>query len=89
MVKNNLAYYLIENVKEPHIYGSSNFWKNLNSEAVNLISNDKLAFLYASVGYIINKAAIDGLPDHHMNIIICLRNQFQRTWSAYKIFKLV
>jgi hypothetical protein len=88
MVKNGLAHYLIENVKEPHLYGSSNSWQNLNREAVNLISNDKLAYLDASVDYIINKGAIDGLPEHNTKIIICLRNQFQRTWSAYKMFQI-
>lgn len=88
MVKNDLAHYLIENVKEPHLYGSSDSWQNLNREVVNLISNDKLAYLDASVGYIINKAAIDRLPHHHTKIIICLRNQFQRTWSAYKMFQI-
>ena len=78
-IKNDLASYLIEGEKEPNIY--------IHSKPQGKGSEDKF-YLDASVAYITNINAINNLPEHNTKLIICLRNQFERTWSCFRMYKL-
>jgi hypothetical protein len=84
MITNNLAKYLVPNVKEPYIYAH----KDPNLDGISLVSHE-LPLLDASVGYSLNPSAIQRLPKYDSKIIICLKNQFERTWSSYKMQKLI
>lgn len=48
-----------------------------------------LPLLDASVGYASDPASIRRMPAYDTRIVLCLRNQFERTWSAYKMKKLL
>ena len=81
LVKNNFADYLVPNIKEPYIYAS---------EGQNLNSYIRIGppLLDASVWYSLNSSAIAKMPESNTKIIICFRNQFERTWSSYKFKKI-
>jgi hypothetical protein len=40
------------------------------------------------MGYSLNTSAISRLPENNTRIIICFRNQFERTWSSFKMMKI-
>jgi hypothetical protein len=78
-IKNDLALYLINGKKEPNIYMHSKPQEK---------DFDGRFYLDASVAYITNVNAINNLPEHDTKLIICLRNQFERSWSCFKMYKL-
>jgi len=80
MVANKLADYLIAGVKEPYIFAQSNL------PCIPL--NSEMPILDASPGYATNLDALGRIPEHNSRLVLCLRNQFERTWSAYKMKKL-
>jgi hypothetical protein len=81
-VRNHYANFMVSGIKEPYTYADPNF--NISKIETNNDSN----LLDASVGYALNKSAIERLPKKNSRIIICLRNQFDRTWSSYKMKKI-
>ena len=82
MVTSGLAQYRFPGVKEPYLYA--------NDEAHPARSySSSLPLLDASVGYVGNPDAIRRLPEPNTRIVICLRNQFDRAWSAYKMLKVL
>lgn len=81
MVANGLAEYRVPGQKEPYLYA------NDEVHPVRLRTSD-LPLLDASVGYACNPAAVRRMPEYDTRIVLCLRNQFERTWSSYKMKKL-
>jgi len=78
-LKHNLVSYLVPNNKEPFIYAHSK---------PQSMFYERTVYLDSSVGYIKNINAINNLPEHNTKLIVCLRNQFERTWSCFKGYKL-
>jgi len=78
-VKNNLASYLVEGKKEPNIYMHYRPQEK---------DGDDVCYLDASVAYIANANAINNLPEHDTKLIVCFRNQLERTWSCFRMYKL-
>jgi hypothetical protein len=81
MVVNGLAEYRVPGVKEPYLYSSD----ELHPARFRL---GNLPLLDASVGYACDPGAVRRLPEYDTRIVLCLRNQFERTWSSYKMKKL-
>jgi hypothetical protein len=81
MVGSGLAEYRMPGEKEPYLYS------NDEVHPVRLRTSD-LPLLDASVGYACDPGAVRRLPEYDTRIVLCLRNQFERTWSAYKMKKL-
>lgn len=81
MVTSGLAEDRVPGEKEPFLYA------NDDPHPVRLRTSD-LPLLDASVGYAMNPAAISRMPEHDTRVVLCLRNQLERTWSAYKMKKL-
>jgi hypothetical protein len=68
--------------KEPFLYA--------NDEPHPMqLRNTGLPLLDASAGYAQNPAAVRRMPEYDTRIVLCLRNQFERAWSSYKMWKLV
>jgi hypothetical protein len=82
MVTTGLAQDREPGEKEPYLYA------NDDPHPVRVRTSD-LPLLDASVGYAGDPASVSRLPEHHTRIVLCLRNQFERAWSAYKMKKLV
>jgi hypothetical protein len=68
--------------KEPYLFA------NNDPHPVRVHTSD-LPLLDASVGYAGSPAAIARLPEYDTQIVICLRNQFERSWSSYKMKTLI
>ena len=81
MVVNGLAEDRVPGEKEPYLFS------NDEAHPARLRSGD-LPLLDASVGYATDPAAVQRLPEHDTRLVLCLRNQFDRMWSTYKMFKI-
>lgn len=82
MVAQGLADYRVAGEKEPYLYA--------NDEAHPArVTVSNLPLLDASVSYAGNPDAIRRLPQYDTQIILCLRNQLDRIWSAYKMCRLL
>ncbi|MDR2165346.1 MAG: hypothetical protein LBO79_06965 [Zoogloeaceae bacterium] len=82
-VNQGLAEFLVPNIKEPYIYARTDFG------SFPLGGNYKKDWLLdASVGYSRNPAAIARMPEHDCRVVLCFRNPWERTWSAYRMYKL-
>ena len=81
MLDNQLATLLVPGIKEPYIYSRSDF----GSFGIPYHS---LPTLDASVGYSTNISAIQRMPEHNTDVFFCLRNAFERSWSAFKMYKI-
>lgn len=82
MVTSGLAEDRVPGEKEPFLYA------NDDPHPVRPRTSD-LPLLDASVGYADNPAAVRRLPEHDTRLVLCLRNQFERAWSAYKMRRLI
>jgi hypothetical protein len=82
ITKNYFANLMVSGVKEPFTYADPYF----NISKIETKNNSNL--LDASVGYALNNDALERLPKKNSHIIICLRNQFSRVWSSYKMKKI-
>lgn len=82
MVRSGLAEDAVPDRKEPFLYA------NDDPHPVRLRTSD-LPLLDSSIGYASNPAAIRRMPEYDTRLVLCLRNQFERTWSAYKMKKLI
>lgn len=82
MVTNKLAEDRVPGEKEPMVYALDRPHPGIFRRA------EDLPLLDASVTYAQNPYAIDRLPGIDTHIVLCLKNQFQRTWSHYKMMKL-
>lgn len=82
MVTNGLAEDRVPGDKEPFLY------VNDDPHPLRPLTSD-LPLLDASVGYAGNPAALGRMPEHDTRLVLCLRNQFERTWSSYKMKKLI
>jgi hypothetical protein len=81
MVTSGLAEDRVPGEKEPNLYA------NDYPHPARLRTSD-LPLLDASVGYALIPAVVSRLPEHDTRLVLCLRNQFERAWSAYKMKKL-
>lgn len=81
MVTNGLAEDRLPGEKEPFLYA------NDEPHPVRLRTSG-LPLLDASVGYASNPWVVNRLPEYDTRLVLCLRNQFERTWSAYKMLKI-
>ncbi|WP_213876097.1 hypothetical protein [Pseudomonas sp. dw_358] len=79
---NGLAEHRVPGKKEPHLYA------NDEPHPIRLRTST-LPLMDASVGYATDPAAIGRLPQHDTRIVLCLRGQFERLWSAYKMMKII
>lgn len=82
MVTNGLAEDRVPGEKEPCLYVNDEPHPDRNRKG-------KLPLLDASVVYAILPHVIQRLPEHDTRIVLCLRNQLERTWSSYKMKKLL
>lgn len=80
MVVNGLATYRVPNVKEPYLYA--------NEDPHPPIPETSLPLLDASPVYASNPGAIQRMPGDGTRIVVCLRNQFDRMWSSYKMIHM-
>lgn len=83
LVKNQLARYRVPGVKEPNLYAQAGHTPIPDSLHHNGILLD------ASVGYATNSYAVSRMPEHNTKIVLCLRNSFERTFSAYNFFRII
>ncbi|WP_211258144.1 hypothetical protein [Stenotrophomonas daejeonensis] len=84
LVKNGFATYAIPGIKEPCSYlGSPNHAPPPPPPL------DSPPLLDASVAYFANSQVTARLPGHGTRIVLCLRNAFERTWSDYRMKKMV
>lgn len=81
MVTNGLAQDRVPGNKEPYLYASG------DPRSAHWTASG-LPLLDASVGYAGNPTAIRCMPEYDTHIVLCLRNQFERAWSSYKMKKL-
>lgn len=82
MLTNGLVEDRVPNMKEPFLYAN-------NETHPARIRTSDLPLLDASVGYAQDPGCVARLPEHDTRIIICLRNPFERLWSAYKMHKVL
>lgn len=82
MVANGLAEERVPGVKEPYLYAN-------DAPHPPRTRTSSLPLLDASVGYAGNAAVVARMPEYDTRIVLCLRNQLERTWSAYKMKKLI
>ncbi|MCD5992141.1 hypothetical protein KDX38_00755 [Pseudomonas sp. CDFA 602] len=82
MLTNGLVEDRVPNVKEPFLYA------NDDAHPVRIRTSD-LPLLDASVGYAQDPGCVARLPEHDTHVVICVRNQFERLWSAYKMHKVL
>jgi hypothetical protein len=82
MIANALAEDRVPGEKEPALYVTD----DLHPGKLRLAGNVPL--LDATVAYSKNAEYIARLPEHNTKIVICWRNQFERSWSLYKMLKL-
>lgn len=82
MVTSGLAEDRVPGEKEPFLYANDDphpSWPRTSG----------LPQLDASAGYAANPAALSRMPECDTRLVLCLRNQFERAWSSYKMWKLV
>jgi len=82
MVNSGLAEDRVPGIKEPYLYA--------NDAAHPLRTpGSGLPLLDASIGYAMDENSVRRLPEYDTRLVLCLRNQFERTWSSYKMKKLI
>ena len=81
-VNNGLAKYRVPGIKEPYSYAAGNVSVNHGLAPPGVL-------LDASVGYSFNPQAIARMPEHNTKIVLCLRNQFERCFSAYCFYQTI
>lgn len=81
-VSNGIAEYRIPGIKEPYSYAAGDVSVNHGLAPPGVL-------LDASVGYSVNPKAIARMPEHNTKIILCLRNQFDRCFSAYRFYQAI
>ncbi len=82
MIANGLAEDRVPGEKEPALYVSDEPHPGKLRQAGNV------PLLDATVAYSKSADYIGRLPEHNTKIVICWRNQFERSWSLYKMLKL-
>ena len=82
MVTNGLAEDRVAGIKEPYLYAN-------DMPHPPLRPGTGLPLLDASIGYAVDANVVRRLPEHDTRLVLCLRNQFERTWSSYKMKKLI
>jgi len=82
MVTNGLAEDRVRGQKEPFLYAN-------DEPHPARFRRSSLPLLDASVGYAAVPHIVQRLPEHDTRIVICLRNQLERTWSSYKMKKIM
>ena len=82
MVSNGLAEDRVPGEKEPFLYAN-------DEPHPARARRGALPLLDASVGYAAVPHIVHRLPEHDTRIVLCLRNQLERTWSSYKMKKLL
>lgn len=85
LVENDIAEYFIPGMKEPNLYSRSDFGKF----PLPYGNGSKKWRLDASNSYGLNRYAVNNMPEHFTRIIVCIKNHWERTWSNYKMFKLM
>lgn len=81
LVDEGLAEYLVPGMKEPHLFARADY------AGVPAGSGSGLWRLDASMGYAHNPAALARMPKDATKAVLCFRNPWERTWSAYKMNK--
>ncbi len=81
LVEQGFAKYLCSGVKEPYFYAPYN--SAIYSPDAGGV------YLDASVGYANSMAAIEKMPHYNCKIIICVRNQLERSWSSFKMVNIL
>lgn len=82
MVTNGLAEDRVPGEKEPFLYAN-------DAPHPDRARKGELPLLDASVGYAAVPHVVNRLPEHDTRLILCLRNQLERTWSSYKMKKIM
>ncbi|WP_234084910.1 hypothetical protein [Azonexus sp. R2A61] len=82
LVSNGLAEYRVPGIKEPYSYAVGEVSANRGLTPPGVL-------LDASVGYSFNPKAIGHLPEHNTKVILCLRNHFDRCFSAYSFYQTI
>lgn len=79
LISNHIANYLVPGLKEPYAYASEHFLpvQALPGEVV----------LDASTGYALNPGTLARMPEHNSKVILCVRNYFERCFSAYTYYR--
>lgn len=83
LVRNGLAAYAVPGVKEP-----GNFLRFGVTSPLPPPRGD-LPLLDASTGYFGDRKVVSRMPEHRVRVGVCLRNPLERTWSAYRMMKLI
>lgn len=83
LVAQGIAEYLVPGMKEPNFYARTDF----AALSIGSPYRHDAWRLDASVGYALNPDAIARMPEHFTRMILCFRNPWERTWSAYKMKK--
>lgn len=79
LVSNQVARYRVPGMKEPYAFASEHFLPPpaLPGEVL----------LDASTGYALNPDTLRRMPEHNSKIILCVRNYFERCFSAYTFYR--
>ena len=83
LVRNGFAAYAVPDVKEP-----GNFLRFGLTSPLPPPRGD-VPLLDASTGYFGNRKVVSRMPEHRVRVAVCLRNPLERTWSAYRMMKLI
>lgn len=83
LVGHGLAKYRVPGVKEPNVYAQIG-----NAPIPDSLHHNEV-LLDASIGYATNPYALSRMPEHNTKIVLCLRNSFDRTFSAYSFFRIM
>lgn len=83
LVEQGLAEYLVDGMKESHIFSRTDF---------SLISigegRERGRWrLDASTGYALNRGALARMPEHFTRMVLCFRNPWELAWSNYRMKK--
>ncbi|XLY86640.1 hypothetical protein ACK8QS_13810 [Ectopseudomonas mendocina] len=79
LVSNRIATYLVPGMKEPYAYASQHFLPPPVRPGEILLD--------ASTGYALNPETLKRMPEHNTKIILCVRNYFERCFSAYTFYR--
>ena len=82
LTSQGLARHMVSGRKESHQYVHTDF------PPTPLAAGD-CPWLDASVSYSVSPHAVNRLPEHGAKIALCLRNPLERTWSAYRMKKII
>ena len=81
MISHDLAQFLINGKKEPHIFTTDDFRLPPPQAGQFLLD--------ASTGYALHPGAMGRLPKRFSKVVMCIRNPLQRAWSSFKFKKLI